>query len=511
MRENARDEHPTPSLWKALRPTGAALAAPPAADVLATLAQVIGREAGYRRVIILLTDRPIEPGAPDRARVARHATFGLDPQETADLSTSIEDGASVTGEHLPHSARIGSATYYLHAPHSAGLPFLPPSRRHFVRCNGWRSGDLVIAALVGAHGMIGEIILDDPTDGERPSDVATRGLDGFAAMAVVALRQADELEDLRISREWTGFLMEHAVAGLLITEQARFQYANDRVLEILGYRRAELLAMEPWWQVLHPESRDAVVASGGVPREGHARAQAVRKDGSLVWLDVLVRSFNFLGRSALIVNLLDITEQVRTETMLKEQALRDPLTRLFNRHYFEHAIRIELTRCERYRHPLTLMMSDLKGFKRINDRHGHQRGDEVLQAIASLLLTELRSCDWIVRYGGDEFLIVLPETGEQARVVAARLRQAVSAWSREHLPSCPLGIDIGWATLTPGSHTSLGDLIARADEQMYHAKKDAAPPERLPQAAPPAARRAEPSRADHAGPAHSIATDSSNR
>ncbi len=152
--------------------------------------------------------------------------------------------------------------------------------------------------------------------------------------------------------------------------------------------------------------------------------------------------------------------------------MNDPLTGLFNRRHLEEELRKEIDRADRHGRPLALAMLDADHFKRINDGHGHQAGDEVLRAIARRCQNRLRSHDLIGRYGGEEFVIVFPETTlAEAAVVAERLRAAVTEQRIEGGGAkLSVTVSIGLAELVPGQ--GLESLFRRADSALYRAKQD---------------------------------------
>jgi diguanylate cyclase (GGDEF)-like protein len=173
-------------------------------------------------------------------------------------------------------------------------------------------------------------------------------------------------------------------------------------------------------------------------------------------------------------------EEFRAQEVLKQAAERDHLTGCYNRRYLhEHLMQTELARAQRFGRELTVVLCDIDYFKRINDTHGHAAGDAVLRSFADLLRQMTRDqVDSVVRYGGEEFLAILPETDlEGGRQLAERLRLA---FARMEIPSPEEGTVIratasfGVATMhfgrTPGSHALL-DLISSADKMMYEAKR----------------------------------------
>jgi diguanylate cyclase (GGDEF)-like protein len=156
---------------------------------------------------------------------------------------------------------------------------------------------------------------------------------------------------------------------------------------------------------------------------------------------------------------------------LERQVTRDPLTGLANRRHFMATAQAELQRAARYRHPLALLMVDIDHFKPINDTHGHLVGDEVLKAVADTCAHTVRSQDCLARLGGEEFAVLMPETGlEQACAAAERLREAVAGLCCEFpsgvlVPTVSIGVG-----MYAGNTDTLSSLMRRADHAMYAAK-----------------------------------------
>lgn len=163
---------------------------------------------------------------------------------------------------------------------------------------------------------------------------------------------------------------------------------------------------------------------------------------------------------------------IRLRERLRDQSLRDPLTRLFNRRYFEEAFARELKRSERHRSQLSLLMLDIDFFKRINDTYGHDVGDEVLRGLGALLATQMRTEDTICRLGGEEFVALLPSTTlEQGAAAAEKLRQAVRGLKFRELAGMSGGVSCSFGVATFPEHGRSRDaLMHAADQALYRAK-----------------------------------------
>lgn len=161
---------------------------------------------------------------------------------------------------------------------------------------------------------------------------------------------------------------------------------------------------------------------------------------------------------------------------LNGMVIRDNLTGLYNRYWVHEMLRVELARADRYRWPLSLLFCDLDDFKQINDRNGHAAGDQVLKRIAQILPNTLRTFDVVARWGGDEFLIVLPHADQKAaEQIADRMCMAVASLQVPFPQdaggqSMRVALSIGIATY-PENGTDVNSLEQYADEKLYEAKR----------------------------------------
>ncbi len=160
----------------------------------------------------------------------------------------------------------------------------------------------------------------------------------------------------------------------------------------------------------------------------------------------------------------------RSKEKLSRLALVDQLTLLYNRRYFDDAVAREVERARRYNQNICLVMIDIDHFKNINDTHGHQKGDEVLQQVAKTISDNLRLNDIAARYGGEELVVILPETPlGNALVTAEKLRAAVQKESLEK-SGLEVTVSLGVSDFREGDNAA-SDMIKRADDALYEAKK----------------------------------------
>lgn len=170
----------------------------------------------------------------------------------------------------------------------------------------------------------------------------------------------------------------------------------------------------------------------------------------------------------------DVTEQKLAEERLRQLAITDSLTHVYNRRHFFSLAQNELERAKRYERDLSIILFDIDHFKAVNDSFGHLIGDQVLETLAAYCRSNLRSFDTIGRFGGEEFIILLPETNlRRAAQIAERLRRQALAI---HIPteqgSPSITISLGVAAIKPGQSASLDELVSTADQALYRAKEE---------------------------------------
>jgi diguanylate cyclase (GGDEF)-like protein len=175
-----------------------------------------------------------------------------------------------------------------------------------------------------------------------------------------------------------------------------------------------------------------------------------------------------------IVERKKVEEELReSEKRYQKMASYDPLTNLFNRRHFFNVAEIEFERSRRYQHSLAVMMIDLDHFKSINDRYGHLIGDEMLTYVAGLCTDNLRKIDLIGRYGGEEFIVLLPQTSKNSALVLAKRLCEVIADAK--MPSARgevnITISIGLSVNT-AENGGLEEMVRLADQALYQAKNN---------------------------------------
>ncbi|HEX8948904.1 MAG TPA: GGDEF domain-containing protein, partial [Dissulfurispiraceae bacterium] len=244
-------------------------------------------------------------------------------------------------------------------------------------------------------------------------------------------------------------------------EEQLIIWANDRAISRFGKKvldkpAVDLIPAERWSDIYH-----SLLSHGRIEDVKFKSSRGVYE---LSGFYVVTEGQLEKGRIQLILR--DITEEVKLATT-------DALTSMYNRRFLNDFMAKELYRSKRMNRQFTVAILDLDDFKQINDTHGHFSGDMVLQHIASLLTKNLRLSDVIGRYGGEEFLLLMPETSkESAKVVVERLREKIAGEPITLPDAVRLRVTASFGASTfPEDGLSSEDLLITADERLYRAKK----------------------------------------
>ncbi len=299
-----------------------------------------------------------------------------------------------------------------------------------------------------------------------------------------ALRENEKINRaLRESEAKFRGIVNQPMVGIAIIEDGTFSYTNTKFDSIFGYSADELRKLGPL--DLAAESDRPLVAEklrrrlrGEVDQVDYVfRAQ--RKDGAAINVELHGGVIDIDGKLVLISVAMDVTERTRAERevqalqlQLREQSTHDALTGLYNRRYLEENLGRELIRAKRDGHCVSIVMGDLDHFKAVNDRYGHLAGDAALRVFAELMKYNSRGSDIYCRYGGEEFLLVLPGMTERTAFERAeQLRQAI-AEKPVKFGGIDIAITASFGVSAFPQHGKNGDeLTAAADKALYAAKE----------------------------------------
>lgn len=266
------------------------------------------------------------------------------------------------------------------------------------------------------------------------------------------------LEEIKQAQANFRTLMETTGDAVLVVDaQGTVRYVNPAA-ELLFDVRAEELTGTPF---LFP-----------LEEEGKREINITSPNGDILVGDMRVVNSSWDGEVVRLVTIRDITEMVLLRERLKEEAITDPLTGLYNRRGFLMLGEERLALADRLGFSVVCLFADLDGFKAVNDTFGHEEGDRVLRETADVLRRTFRAADVLGRIGGDEFAVLLVQDGpEGIGAVMARLRHTLEqANARNENPSVRLALSLGVSMRLPETPCTLSELMDEADQSMYKEK-----------------------------------------
>lgn len=289
---------------------------------------------------------------------------------------------------------------------------------------------------------------------------------------ITSRRQVEDLYEI---------LANSSPVGVYVTQNGRIRFGNPKFREYAGVSERELVGMKAM-DLVHPDDREFVRTNAVKMLKGQRSApyeyRLNPRVGETRWIMETVIPITYGGEKAVLGNALDFTARRNAEEALRESEQRymelsitDDLTKLFNSRHFFIQLKSELKRTSRYGNILSIILLDMDNFKKYNDCHGHLEGDKILVNLANVIRKCIRVTDTVCRYGGDEFIIILPETpGPEAVRVAERIRQdfiAERALVEDQRVEVTLSIGVAEYVF----NEDMMDFIKRADANMYRAKE----------------------------------------
>lgn len=279
------------------------------------------------------------------------------------------------------------------------------------------------------------------------------------------------------------FMLDANPNFLITTTGKNLEYINKTFLNFLGYHSLEEFKKN------HSCIDDFIMSINGNPypsdkhkHEGwvrsiiknpnkdhiiHLHRNYVSEDEAVTAHIVTCTAFPDMDKY--LISFTDITNFEKERQFLRQQAMTDPLTGIYNRSGFNHLLSVEIQRSQRYRSPLSLIMLDIDHFKNINDTFGHNVGDDVLKILAKVISENIRCYDIFARWGGEEFAILTPHTDKESAVMLAeKLRKTIEDADFEVAGkiTCSFGV-----TGLMKDNCIAREIIDHADNALYKAKR----------------------------------------
>ncbi len=274
-------------------------------------------------------------------------------------------------------------------------------------------------------------------------------------------------------------LFEAAQDGILIlnAETGMIEDVNPFLIKMLGYSREEFVKKRLWEVGAFRDVEANQNAFEALQQNEYIRYEDLplkAKDGRLVQVEFVSNVYMVGAEKVIQCNIRDITERKNAENALLEQSARDHLTGLFNRRYMEETLQRELLRASRKGLSLGIIMFDVDEFKRFNDTYGHAAGDVVLRELGRLLTEHVRGEDIPSRYGGDEFIIVLPDatleiTRERAELLCEHARNFKPQFEGQSLGAVSLSLGVA---IFPEHGPTSESVLKAVDDALYRAKRE---------------------------------------
>jgi diguanylate cyclase (GGDEF)-like protein/PAS domain S-box-containing protein len=334
-------------------------------------------------------------------------------------------------------------------------------------------------------------LLDDKENPYSPDLVALMEKMRDLIEAQLSLKEENRLQRLFAKASLVRQVLDNipmAVACCNLDDDPAALYCNEQFVRSFGYTVADVPTIDRWYDLVCPDEQQRAVRYKSyqaiLEQARRQPGKVERREFSILCKDG--RTADVLGGSVvidklLLLSMVDISERKRSENELKQArdelaaanaelkrlAITDSLTGISNRRHFEEEVTLEMARAQRYAQPLSLLLLDIDHFKAINDQYGHLTGDRVLIELSQRIGSRLRSMDRLARWGGEEFVVLMPYCDAAAAVLVAEDLRKLCA--EQPFPEVgTIRASFGVAELKPGEKTE--EWFKRVDVALYEAK-----------------------------------------
>ncbi|MGB4438759.1 MAG: diguanylate cyclase [Sedimentibacter sp.] len=264
------------------------------------------------------------------------------------------------------------------------------------------------------------------------------------------------------------FKIVHGAMFLIESETCEVMLMNKQAEELINVEYKDGIYINDYLKFTSRDFCDVINTIKENEHKENMDIELILNENEKMYAIVTSVRTHFSNKDAVLIGLFDISLQKQSEEAFKNIAIKDNLTGLYNRYYFEKRVNDKIEEADKYDEPISMLMLDLDYFKNINDTYGHPVGDEVLKLAAETLKKVIRQSDYIFRVGGEEFAVLMPKTNINAAVIVAeKVRFALE--SAEHHVAGKITASIGVAERL--KFEILDDWYKRVDKALYCAKE----------------------------------------
>jgi len=353
--------------------------------------------------------------------------------------------------------------------------YIPFTKETDIKCISPLANTVLAIPILGKEKIFGVLVLEAlERRAFREEDILN--LETITMQSGIIFENIELLESLKESETRYRVLAEQSLTGVSLIQDNKFIYTNSRFIEVLGYP-PRLEDLNDFIKYVHEEDKNRFMERYQQILESTfdyiIDEIKIRKiNNEIAYLEISMVSVFYKGKKSILMSILDITYRKKLEEELKLLSITDALTGLYNRRGFMTLAEHTFSIANRLNKKIFVMFIDLDHMKEINDKLGHQMGDQALIDLANILRETFRQNDLIARVGGDEF-VVLGIIGEEnhKEIIIKRLLEKVEEFNSKGLRPYKISLSVGTAIYDPTEPISLEDLIQKADELMYEEKR----------------------------------------